>query len=173
MVSSKYILTVVDERRKQFNAAFYNASSQMYSDGKLSLQTAQALALQIGAVEPSNLATITNSLLAAVHNKKDHLDTGLQATLYYHLSLHGTSTHLGIIGTKYLLPALTENGNFDLALTIATQSTTPGWGWWVSQHATTLWESWFATEFEPTPNVYTIQKMNLVATSRRKSFVLS
>ena len=54
---------------------------------------------------------------------------------------------IGIVGTKYLLPALSDNGYFDLALTIASQTTSPSWGWMVVQQATTLWESWLGSQF--------------------------
>ena len=54
---------------------------------------------------------------------------------------------LGIVGTKFLLPVLTDHGYFDLALKIASQKTEPSWGWMVMQGATTLWESWMGDRF--------------------------
>src|SRR6185436_12310123 len=51
----------------------------------------------------------------------------------------------GAIGTKYLLPVLTERGDVDLAYTIATQMTYPSWGYWLDQGATTSWETWSHT----------------------------
>jgi hypothetical protein len=41
-----------------------------------------------------------------------------------------------------LLPALTENGQVDLAYAIATQTTYPSWGGWIANGATTTWEQW-------------------------------
>jgi alpha-L-rhamnosidase len=48
----------------------------------------------------------------------------------------------GQAGTKALLPALTEQGQVDLAFAVATQRTYPSWGYWVDNGATTLWEAW-------------------------------
>ena len=78
------------QRRKDFNEGFYNTTTQMYSDGKLSLQTAQALALEIEAVLLSNQASVLANLLNAVHQRKDHLDTGaVRRTVYIHSLFHG------------------------------------------------------------------------------------
>lgn len=54
------------------------------------------------------------------------------------------SNHLatGILGTKWLLPTLTEYGYIELAYLLATQTTYPSWGYWRSTGATTLWEGW-------------------------------
>ena len=52
----------------------------------------------------------------------------------------------GILGAKYLLNALTENGRADVAYRIASQKDLPSWGWWLEQGATTLWEQWNGTE---------------------------
>ncbi|AIY87265.1 MULTISPECIES: alpha-L-rhamnosidase [unclassified Thermotoga] len=48
----------------------------------------------------------------------------------------------GIIGTRYLLEVLSDNGRFDLAYKIVTQETYPGWGYMIKEGATTLWERW-------------------------------
>jgi alpha-L-rhamnosidase len=48
----------------------------------------------------------------------------------------------GIFGTKYLLDSLTEAGRADVAHTLVTQATFPGWGHMLAQGATTVWEHW-------------------------------
>jgi len=48
----------------------------------------------------------------------------------------------GILGTKALLNALSENGYSDLAYKVAAQETYPSWGWWMVNGATTLYENW-------------------------------
>ena len=48
----------------------------------------------------------------------------------------------GIFGTKYLLDSLTETGHADVAYTMVTQETFPGWGHMLTKGATTLWEHW-------------------------------
>ncbi|WP_313786753.1 alpha-L-rhamnosidase C-terminal domain-containing protein [Flagellimonas pelagia] len=49
---------------------------------------------------------------------------------------------VGLLGTKTLLGALSQNGYADLAFTVASQETYPSWGWWIKNGATTLYENW-------------------------------
>jgi alpha-L-rhamnosidase len=56
--------------------------------------------------------------------------------------LHGKHVNTGIIGTRYLLDVLSDNGYADLAFQLVTQTTYPGWGYMVKEGATTLWERW-------------------------------
>lgn len=48
----------------------------------------------------------------------------------------------GILGAKYILRVLSENGRSDLAYMLVNRKEQPGWGWWIEQGATTLWEDW-------------------------------
>jgi alpha-L-rhamnosidase len=54
------------------------------------------------------------------------------------------NSHLdvGLLGTKAILNALSENGYADLAYKVAAQETYPSWGWWIVNGATTLYENW-------------------------------
>jgi alpha-L-rhamnosidase len=62
-----------------------------------------------------------------VDDNNDHIDTG-------------------ILGAKYILNTLTDHGRTDVAYRMASQKDLPGWGWWIEQGATTLWEQWNGTE---------------------------
>ncbi|MCX6562062.1 MAG: family 78 glycoside hydrolase catalytic domain [Candidatus Aminicenantes bacterium] len=91
---------------------------------KYASQTSNALPLHLGMVPPAKKGAVVRSLLRSVVNDWDrHLDTG-------------------IIGTRYLLDVLSENGRTDLAYRVARQTTYPGWGYMVKEGATTLWERW-------------------------------
>lgn len=48
----------------------------------------------------------------------------------------------GILGAKYVLHSLTDNGRADLAYKVVTQKTWPSWGHWIELGATSLWEDW-------------------------------
>lgn len=48
----------------------------------------------------------------------------------------------GFIGTKYLLPVLTELERSDLAYNLATTTQYPSWGYCIENGATTIWERW-------------------------------
>jgi alpha-L-rhamnosidase len=106
--------------RKAFNHAFFDAKTKQYGGGT---QTALSCALYQGLVEPQNVAGVVSNLVANVAVHDGHLDCG-------------------ILGTKYLLHALTDNGRADVAYTIVSQTTAPGWGNWIKRGATTLWEDW-------------------------------
>ena len=56
--------------------------------------------------------------------------------------VHGNHLNTGIVGTKYILNVLTENGEADLAFKLVTQTTYPSWGYMIREGATTLWERW-------------------------------
>jgi len=50
--------------------------------------------------------------------------------------------NVGIIGAKYLWPILNQNGMKDIAWSLATKTTFPSFGYWISKGATTLREQW-------------------------------
>jgi alpha-L-rhamnosidase len=110
--------------KQAFNGKFYHADTALYGNGS---QTALSCALYQGLVEPANKARVLNNLVAAVDKANGHIDTG-------------------ILGTKYLLNALLENGRADVAYRIVSQKDLPSWGWWLEQGATTLWENWNGAE---------------------------
>jgi len=49
---------------------------------------------------------------------------------------------VGLLGTKAILNALSENGYADIAYQLASRETYPSWGWWIVNGATTLYENW-------------------------------
>src|ERR1017187_4518515 len=107
-----------------FNDKFYQSNTGLYGNGS---QTSLSCALYQGLVEPANKARVLSNLVAAVEKTNNHIDTG-------------------ILGAKYLLNALLENGRADVAYRITSQKDLPSWGWWIEQGATTLWEQWSGTD---------------------------
>jgi alpha-L-rhamnosidase len=59
---------------------------------------------------------------------------------------------VGLVGAQWLMRTLSDNGRPDLALTIATQKTYPGWGYMVEKGATTVWELWNGDTADPAMN---------------------
>ncbi|RLE96402.1 MAG: alpha-L-rhamnosidase, partial [Thermoprotei archaeon] len=87
-------------------------------------QTCNALPLASGMAPSDKARAIFETLVRDVEVEKDrHLNTG-------------------IVGTKYLLPVLSEHGRPDLAYAVATQTSYPSWGYMIREGATTLWERW-------------------------------
>ncbi|MFD3456231.1 family 78 glycoside hydrolase catalytic domain [Streptomyces sp. NPDC058691] len=111
-----------------FNATFYDRDKEAYYDNAAAgyRQTANLLPLSFGMVPKEHRPAVIDNLVEDIHARGDHLDTGA-------------------LGTKALLPVLTDAGHADLAYTVATNPTYPGWGYWFEGlGATTMWEEWNA-----------------------------
>ncbi|MCF7669763.1 MAG: glycoside hydrolase family 78 protein [Verrucomicrobia bacterium] len=118
----KYEL-LADAIKDAFNKKFYIPSIGSYSN---KTQTALSCALYQDLVEPQNAHNVLSNLIDTVSAADYQIDTG-------------------ILGAKYLLNALLQYNRADIAYKIINQKDKPGWGWWIEQGATTLWESWDGT----------------------------
>jgi alpha-L-rhamnosidase len=105
--------------RRAFIARFRDDAGR-WANGS---QTALACALHFGLVDDAEREATARELVAAVDRAGGHIDCG-------------------ILGTSWVLRALHAAGRDDVALRIATRTTFPGWGHWLEQGATTLWENW-------------------------------
>jgi alpha-L-rhamnosidase len=94
-------------------------------DGALTLdtQTAYALALYMDLL-PENLRAAAGALLA----KK--------------IQANETRMSTGFLGTRPLLPVLSDTGQSDLAARLLQSRKYPSWGYEIEQGATTIWERW-------------------------------
>ncbi|GEP97371.1 alpha-L-rhamnosidase [Chitinophaga cymbidii] len=111
---------LAEKIKKAFNDKYLDAQTGMYSKG---LQTELSVALFWGLV-PEDMKSKTAAHLAKrVEQDNFHLDVGL-------------------LGTKAILNALSENGYPDIAYRVASQEDFPSWGWWIVNGATTLYENW-------------------------------
>ena len=72
----------------------------------------------------------------------DELKSKVAATLAKRVEADNSHIDVGLLGTKAILNALSENGHADLAYKVASQETFPSWGWWIANGATTLYENW-------------------------------
>jgi alpha-L-rhamnosidase len=109
-----------------FNATFLDKSAEAYYDDKSAgyRQTSNLLPLSLGIVPESDRPAVLANLLDDIKARGQHLNTGA-------------------LGTKILLPLLTDTGNAQLAYDVATNPTYPGWGYWFQAlGATTMWEEW-------------------------------
>ena len=106
--------------KKGFNDRFVNPETGMVANGsQTALSCAIYMSLISEEVKPKTLAL----LVEAIRKNNGHIDTG-------------------ILGSKYVPNALTQMRRSDLAYEMAAKETQPGWGWWIKQGATTLWEQW-------------------------------
>jgi len=106
--------------KKAFNAKYLNKATGIYASG---VQTEMSVPLYWKIVPEESIALVAENLAKRVEADGFHLDVGL-------------------LGTKAILNALSENGYSNWAYKIAAQKTYPSWGWWMENGATTLYENW-------------------------------
>lgn len=111
---------LADKIQKAFNTKYFDKTKGIYGSG---LQTELSVALYWGLVPNEFKQTVAANLAKRVEADNNHLDVGL-------------------LGTKAILNALSENGYADVAYKLAAQETYPSWGWWIVNGATTLYENW-------------------------------
>ena len=143
----------------------FTSSIYYFTDVSILAKTAKLLGKQTDADTYSALAAkIKNAVNAKYLNKEtgsygsgiqtelsaplawglvpDELKTNVAATLAKRVKADNSHIDVGLLGTKTILNALSENGYADLAYQIASQETFPSWGWWIANGATTLYENW-------------------------------
>ncbi|GAA5066317.1 alpha-L-rhamnosidase [Thermocatellispora tengchongensis] len=115
-----------DRVRAAFRARFLHEDGVVRGEGDAGFrQTHNVLAVAFGLVEGEEAARAAGAVAADARARGGHLNTGA-------------------LGTKYLLPVLTDHGHAALAYEIAVNPEFPGWGFWLANGATTLWEHWSA-----------------------------
>jgi alpha-L-rhamnosidase len=117
--SRKYAV-LAEKIKNAINSKYLNKESGIYGTG---MQTELSVPLFWGVVPEDMKDKVAGNLSKRVAADNNHIDVGL-------------------LGTKAILSALSENGYADLAYTLASQETFPSWGWWMVNGATTLYENW-------------------------------
>ena len=118
-----------------YNKAFYDPVGKTYAEKRacseyLSPQTMISLSAALGIIPTADYDAVIDNLVADV-------------------AAHGWHLNVGIVGIKYLLPALSAAGRGDVALMVAQAKTPPSYIYMVEQGATTLWENWVGTTYQP------------------------
>ncbi len=117
--------------KTSFNQRFLNRQTGQYDNGT-----------PTSSVLPLAFHMVPDGMQRKVF---DFLVNKLTETWHSHI---GT----GLVGGKYLMRVLSDNGRPDLAYTIATQTNYPGWGYMVEHNATTVWELWNGDTADPAMN---------------------
>ncbi len=111
---------LAEKIKDAFNEAFLNRSTGIYASG---FQTELSVPLYWGLVPEDMKTKVAENLARRVEKDDFHIDVGL-------------------LGSKAILGALTQNGYADMAYKVASQETYPSWGWWMVNGETTLLENW-------------------------------
>lgn len=111
---------LAEKIRNAINTKYLDTNTGIYGKG---VQTEMSVPLYWGVTPEAMKAKVAANLAKRVEQDGFHLDVGL-------------------LGTKAILSALSENGYADIAYKVASQETYPSWGWWIVNGATTLLENW-------------------------------
>ena len=112
---------------EKFQEIYFNKTTNQYEGAT---QSANLLPLNMGITPPDLQKTVAQNITDNVIAKGNHLSTGF-------------------LGTGYLLPTLSNNGQHELAYKVATQRSYPSWGYMIDQGATTMWELWNSDKERP------------------------
>ncbi len=115
-----YYATLAENIKTAINEKYLNRSTGIYGSG---LQTELSVALHWGLVPDGLRQKVADNLALRVIADNKHIDVGL-------------------LGTKTILNALSENGLPQLAYEVASQESYPSWGHWIVNGATTFMENW-------------------------------
>lgn len=110
--------------RNAFQQEFFTPTGRMTAE----TQTACAVATHLGLAPNERAQKRLDALL-----RKRVLEAGVRLDT-------------GFVGTPWLLPALTEGGNAELAYRLLLREEYPGWLYEVNNGATTIWERWNCIE---------------------------
>ncbi len=117
---ASYYDSLANSILRAFNEKYFNKETATYGSG---LQTEMSVALHFGLVPELYRQKVADNLAARVRADGVKLDVGL-------------------LGSKSILNALSENGYADLAFRLASRDSFPSWGWWIRNGATSLYENW-------------------------------
>lgn len=116
-----YFETLHGTLKAAIHKRFYNGKTGSYAAG---IQGCDVFPLAAGCVPEEKKGRVLANLVKNIMEKNGgHLDTG-------------------IFGTLYMLEVLADYGEAETAYTIMNQISYPGYGYMLSQGATTLWECW-------------------------------
>ena len=101
--------------------AAYNA--KLFKNGSYGSQTANALPLAMGIVEPANGPAVLNAIIADIRKRDNSLTSG-------------------DVGYRYLLRALADHGRSDVIFDMNSRSDKPGYGMILAKGNTSLTEPW-------------------------------
>ncbi|TMI66043.1 MAG: alpha-L-rhamnosidase [Bacteroidetes bacterium] len=110
--------------KRSFNENFFDKQNLQYDSAS---QTANAMALYMGLVEPKYKQAVINALVNDIKNRNNALTAG-------------------DIGYRYVLRALEDAGRSDVIFDMNSRDDVPGYGFQLKHGATALTESWQAYE---------------------------
>ena len=126
----KTFQSLAENIKLAFNRSFFNSKTAGYDNGTI---TANLLPLYFGMVPEGERQSVFQNIYKKLQKDNMHISTG-------------------VIGTQWLMRALTENEKPGAAFTLASNKTYPSWGYMIENGATTIWELWNGNTANPQMN---------------------
>jgi alpha-L-rhamnosidase len=117
--------------RDGFNRRLFNPQTAQYESAT---QASYVLPLAFGLVPDDSRPRVIQNLVDDIM-----------------IQHHGYTT-VGLLGMQWLMEVLTDTGHADVALTIATRTERPSWGYMIAHGATTIWERYDMNTRDPGMN---------------------
>lgn len=139
-VGANSLQQLLTEQQLAFHKAFWSDAQGCYFNGNnKTIQTVNAAAIAALASAPSLAPYLERAGTALIHN----------------LAGNDYALTVGAVGVRWLLKALSVQGDegHDAAIRTVMRTDFPGWGYWLANNASTCWESW-TTELQPQDDHY-------------------
>lgn len=136
--------SLAEHLREAYDARFFDAEQRGYLNGQ---QDTSPVFTEHGTAEPGAYAQSSQVEALAWGLVGGAADAAarrraVMAGLVADVRVKGNHLATGASGSKWILPVLTDGGHSALAYKVALNQTYPGWGFWYSKGATTMWETW-------------------------------
>jgi alpha-L-rhamnosidase len=131
LADAAHFRTTAEKTGVAFNKVFFDPKSDTYES---KTQTSYVLPLAFGLTPPERRQAVADNLVKDI------------------LVAHNGHLSVGCVGMKWLMQTLTDIGRTDVAWTILTQTTRPGWGYMISKDGTSIWERWDRDTRDPGMN---------------------
>ncbi|MBJ7499359.1 MAG: family 78 glycoside hydrolase catalytic domain [Sphingopyxis sp.] len=118
---------LADDIRTAYNARYWDAANGWY-------RTVDAKGVTGPATQVQNILPLAFGMAPAGREQS------VADAIARDVDKQGLRT--GVYGARYLLEILSDYGYADLAYRVATRTDEPGWGWWIQNGHSTMFETW-------------------------------
>jgi alpha-L-rhamnosidase len=141
LTSTLWFLHCSDIMKQLSNALDLNEEEEKYSEWVSNIR--QVLVENFYDKEKGSFGSQGGNTLAIKFGVLDHEEQSrLVTALVEDIKERDTHMNVGVMGVRYILEVLSENGHGDLALELMHQDSYPSFGHLIQRGATTLWECW-------------------------------
>ena len=140
LVHTFYLWRCADFTAKAAAVLGYEGEALRFS--ALAERTKEAFHKRFYNPEAKTYGPSGSNIFALVMGVPSQIKKDVQETVREEVRAHGGHLYTGIFGTQFFFETLADNDMNELAYEAMNKKDRPGYGWWISQGATTTWEEW-------------------------------